>query len=161
MIEWVSGLNHYLATAILSMAPLVETSGSIPVALLVYHWPPVLAYFWTVAFNILPIPFIFWLLPHLTYLLGRFSPHLHQLVQNFYASKIRKHSSTFDKYGALALVIFLAIPGPGSGVWTAALLAWLFNIKKPYAYGGIIIGLLVAALVVTMLTLGGRAILTP
>lgn len=160
-MNWILDLNPYLATAILSMAPLVETSGSMPVAVLVYKWPLLQAYLWTVAWNLVPLPILYWILPHLASLLGRLSPKIERLLEQFYASKIRKHSAIFDKYGALALVIFLSVPGPGSGVWTATLLAWLFNIKKSYAFAGIIIGLLVAGLVVAMITLGGRAILNP
>ena len=67
----------------------------------------------------------------------------------------RKHSAKFDRWGSLALMLFVAIPLPITGGWTGALLAYLFGIKLRFAIPNILIGLLVAGILVTSITLGG------
>ncbi len=67
----------------------------------------------------------------------------------------RRHSRHFERWGNLALFLFVAIPLPGTGAWTGALLAFLFNLRFSLALLSIAAGVLVAGFLVTVLTLGG------
>jgi uncharacterized membrane protein len=52
------------------------------------------------------------------------------------------------------LFLFTAVPLPGSGVWTASVLATVFNIKRSYAVQAITLGMLAAGLIVVLITSG-------
>jgi uncharacterized membrane protein len=66
----------------------------------------------------------------------------------------RKTRAKIEKYGAWALISFVAIPLPYTGAWTGALAAWLFDIPAKKAVPYIIIGILIAGIIVTAVTLG-------
>ena len=59
-----------------------------------------------------------------------------------------------EKYGALGLLLFVAIPLPGTGVYSAAILAFLFGIRFWYSFISLTLGMLVAGVVVTLASTG-------
>ena len=67
----------------------------------------------------------------------------------------RVQSRRFDRYGGLALVILVAIPLPMTGAWTGSLAAWTFGIPPRLAIPLIALGVLIAGLIVTVVTLSG------
>jgi len=66
----------------------------------------------------------------------------------------RKASPIVDKYGTIGLAIFIGIPFPGSGVWTGALAAYLLGIDFKKFVVADVIGVLIAASIVTAIVLG-------
>lgn len=70
-----------------------------------------------------------------------------------------KHTERIDQYGALGLAIFVAIPSPGTGAWTGALVAWLFGMDLKFAVPAIIVGVLTAGTLVMAVSTGALAIL--
>ena len=58
------------------------------------------------------------------------------------------------KYRLLGLFLFVAIPLPGTGAWTGALIADLFDIRVKHSLPVIALGVLVAALIVSALSYG-------
>jgi uncharacterized membrane protein len=65
--------------------------------------------------------------------------------------RTRKNSDVIQKYEALGLVIFVAIPLPITGAWSGVIAASLFKIRFRYAFISIIAGILCAGLIVTAL----------
>ena len=59
-----------------------------------------------------------------------------------------------EKYSALGLCILVAIPLPGTGAWTGALVAAVLGIRLKKATPAIVIGVLIAAAIVTFVTYG-------
>jgi len=104
---------------------------------------------------ILPVPFLLKLLPAFTAWL-----HTHvggkpsEWVNWLYKKTHAKHSTSFYRWGSALLIIMIAVPLPGTGVWTAALVAFLFNIPFRRAMGVIIIGAILDATIVTALSTG-------
>lgn len=77
-------------------------------------------------------------------------------VLTLYAARLRRvQSRRFQRYGPLALVILVAIPLPMTGAWTGSLAAWVFGIPVRQAISLIALGVLVAGVIVTILTLSG------
>lgn len=104
---------------------------------------------------ILPIPFILWLLPAFTaWLHKHVGGRASEWVNWLYAKTRAKHSESFYRWGSLALILMIAIPLPGTGVWTAALVAFLFNIPFWRAMTVIVIGAILDAAIVTALSKG-------
>jgi len=69
--------------------------------------------------------------------------------------KINKH---VDKYGELAVAIFIGIPLPGSGVYSGAIAAYLLGLKYRKFIIANIIGVLIAGIIVTIISLTGAGI---
>lgn len=65
----------------------------------------------------------------------------------------KKTQAKIEKYGSLALILFVAIPLPYTGAWTGSLAAWLFGIPFKKSILNIFIGILIAGIIVTVTTL--------
>ena len=63
-----------------------------------------------------------------------------------------------EKYEALGLALFVAIPLPVTGAWTGCIAASLFKIRFRYAFPAICVGVFIAAIIVTLLTLVGKGV---
>ena len=67
--------------------------------------------------------------------------------------KTLKKRDKIDKYGIWGLLLFVAIPLPGTGGWTGALLASLLQLDKKKSFGVISIGVFIAGLIISILSL--------
>ena len=69
-------------------------------------------------------------------------------------AKAEKNRRKVEKYEFWGLVLLVAIPLPGTGAWTGALVAALFDVEGMKATSAILLGVLIAALIVSMITTG-------
>ena len=158
LIQWISGIPSVLQMMILSAFPLTELRGSIPFAYLnpEWVWPWWKIYLLAVAGNVLPIPLILWLLGPVSKYLSRW-----KIFERFFNSlfeKARKRAGTkIEKYEALGLTLFVAIPLPVTGAWTGCVAAFLFGIPKRFAIPAIVIGVMIAGGIVTLIMTGALA----
>ena len=133
--------------------PVSELRGAIPLAIVYYQMPPVLAYLLGVAGNLLPIVPLLLLLERLVSLLSRWAI-FERFFEWLFARTRRRFSAAVQRLGALTLVLIVAIPLPMTGAWTGCLVAVLFGIPFRQAVGLIALGVLLAGLIVTLGTLG-------
>jgi uncharacterized membrane protein len=154
IMQALAGIPPEATAAILATLPLTELRGALPVALLVLELPNGSAYFWTVLGNLVPMFFIFWLLPIVITFARKQSGWLDNVLEKYFLKLKKKHGEKYSKWGAFFLMLFVAIPLPGSGVWTGSVLAVLFEIKPKLAMSYITIGLLIAGLLVMAITKG-------
>lgn len=150
-LEALSGIPLAWRVVLLSMVPVVELRGSIPLAL-AWGMAPARAFFLAVGANLLPVVPLLLSLEPLSRWLGRF-PLLGHLLEILF-TRARRHSRQVEKYGVLGLALFVAVPAPGTGVWTGCVLAFLLGIRFWYALGAIALGVIIAGLVVTLAGLG-------
>lgn len=155
----LSSFPHWLATLIIGALPVFELRGAIPIALGVYGMSPVSAYIFAVAGNMIPvIPLLLYLDPVSSYL------RRYAIFEKFFSWLFerthRNHSERFEKYGTLALTIFVAIPLPVTGAWTGCAAAFVFGIKFRNAFPAILAGVLIAGIIVTAVTLTGISLLS-
>jgi uncharacterized membrane protein len=75
---------------------------------------------------------------------------------NWLFERTRRKSGLVQKYEAIGLILFVAIPLPVTGAWTGSVAASLFNLKFRLAFPAIIIGVVIAGIIVTFLVLTGR-----
>ncbi len=143
----------------LSMLPVTELRITIPLFLATR---PELPVWYTVILcivgNILPTLFLLWFLPHFTAFVHKYFPDkniIKRLINWVYRASRQKHGQKFYRYGSLALIILVAVPLPGTGAYTGSLLAFLFNIPYLKALGLISLGVVIAGLIVTVISLGG------
>jgi uncharacterized membrane protein len=154
-----STLPPWLSTILLSMLPVSELRGAIPVAIGIYHFDPLTAYILTVFGNFLPVVPILLLLEPVSGYLRRY-PLWDRFFKWLFTRTHRNHSESFEKYGTLALALFVAIPLPVTGAWTGCVAAFVFGIKFKHALPAITAGILIAGIIVTTLTVGVKTILT-
>jgi uncharacterized membrane protein len=138
---------------VIAMIPISELRGAIPVALGAYNMNPAEAYFFSVTGNIIPVVPLLLFLGRVERWLRRFS-FFRWFFDGLFSRTRRRTEAKVQKYGALGLVPFVAIPLPVTGAWTGVAAAYIFGIKFKYAFPAITVGVLIAGVVVTLASIG-------
>lgn len=151
LIQFVANVPHELATVFLSMIPVAELRFAIPWAILNYDISPLPAFIFAVIGNLIPVPFIILFIRQIFNWLKKFSLFrgLVEKLEERGTSKIE----TVEKYKFWGLFIFVAVPLPGTGAWTGALIAALMNMRLKDALPSITLGVITAGIIVTTLSL--------
>ena len=148
------GFTPELAVFLTSMLPVIELRGALPLAINVFNisWPK--AFLIAYIGNMIPAPIILWLLGPIVKLLSRI--HLFKKFFDWLFERTRKRSNKMiEKYEEIGLMAFVAIPLPGTGAWTGALIAFLFGLDYKKSLLIIAIGVFIAGIIVTCLCLLG------
>jgi len=136
---------------LVSMIPLLELRGSILAAgFMNTTFLP--TYISAVLGNMLPIPFILIFIEMVFNLMEKIS-FLEKIPKKI-KEKVLSKSEQIEKYGYFGLFIFVAIPLPGTGAWTGALLAVLLGLKKGKSLLAILLGVMTAGLIMSLLAFG-------
>lgn len=143
---------EYLITFILSMTPIIELRGAIPVGVAMG-----LSYLesFLISFvgNIIPIYFIVKFIKPLFNFFGRFKTF--KKIIDWATDKATKHIETNEKlqnYTMVGLFLFVAIPLPGTGAWVGSLIANFLNIPVKKAFWPLAAGVLAAGIIILTLT---------
>ena len=144
-------------TFLMAMVPVVELRGAIPygvIAGLDVHEAFLLA----VIGNLVPIPFLVVFTRKVFEWLRTRSEWLDRLVHRLEA-KADKNKVLVERYKFFGLMLLVAIPLPGTGAWTGALVAAMLDMRLKRAMPAIIVGVIVAGVIVTSVTYGAGALL--
>jgi len=144
-----------VTVALVATLPVIELRGAIPVgaALGLGPWETFVA---AVIGNIIPvIPLVYLLDPVQGWLRRNFKAFDRFFVWLFARTRAR-HSDRYEKMKDLALILFVALPLPGTGGWTGAAAAFVFGVKKGRALLLISIGIVLAGIAVTLFIEAGR-----
>ena len=114
---------------------------------------PICAISASVAGNLLPVPFIILFIRQVFAWLRQRNAKLDALV-NRLESRAESKRTTVERYAFWGLVILVAVPLPGTGAWTGALIAALLNMKMKQAIPIIFVGVCIAGIIVTGITYG-------
>ncbi len=146
-------IHNFFELVLLTLTPAFELRASIPYGILGpgLNWPEVFAI--VVVVNILLGLVLFLLLDRLVKLFTRIQ-FIKDIYMRIVARTQRKVQPYMEKYGTIGLGLFIGIPLPGSGVWTGALAAYLLGLRFKKFLIADIIGVLIAATIVTALSLG-------
>ena len=139
------------ALFVISMIPFIELRGAIIFgAAMSIPWPH--AFLVSFIGNILPVPFLILLArPIFAWLKGtRLLAGFTQRVEN----RLMRKADKVEKYSALGLFLFVAIPLPGTGAWSGSLIAALLNVKLRHALPAIIAGVFTAGVIMTIASYG-------
>ena len=152
-----SDVIHYLIVFLISMVPLIELRGAIPYGLALatqFGLDPVAIYVISIIGNCIPVPFILFFIKRILTWMQRCRIRLFNRVSNWVVNKAQKNSVKVQKYAVLGLFLFVAIPLPGTGAWTGALVAEMFDMKKRYAFPSIFLGVITAGILMSLITGG-------
>lgn len=145
-------LGKMTFTSLVAMLPVVELRGGIPfgVSLGLTHAEAFLA---AVIGNIIPLPFIVVYIRRVFQWLRRHMPNLDHFLDQL-ERKAHLKGRKVSKYKYLGLMIFVAIPLPGTGGWTGALVAAFLDMPLRKALPSLVLGVLIAGFLVTGITYG-------
>ena len=148
-------LKNYLLIFFISMVPIVELRGAIPIGLGL-GLPALPTYLLCVLGNMVPVPFIY--LFARRFLIWGYDKPLIGGICRFCINKGEKGGRALEaKAGkglTLALLLFVGIPLPGTGAWTGALIAAVLNMRLKRAVPVIFLGVIIAGCIITLLTHG-------
>ncbi|MBD3245128.1 MAG: ligand-binding protein SH3 [Candidatus Moranbacteria bacterium] len=153
IVELLSNVPQEISVMIISMLPVSELRGAIPAGILMYKINPVLVYLLAVVGNLIPVVFILLLLEKLDNFLRKRSRFFAGLFDKIYTRTRKRGEHKIKKAGSIALVTIVAIPLPMTGAWTGSLLAVLLKIPFKKAFPLIALGVVIAGIIVSMLTL--------
>lgn len=145
-----------LITFLMAMVPVVELRGAIPYGVIAGLSVPE-AFILAVLGNLAPIPFLVVFTRKVFEWLRTKSEGLDRIVRKLEA-KAEKNKEIVEKYEFFGLMILVAIPLPGTGAWTGALVAAMMNMRLKRAMPAITVGVIVAGVIVTTLTYGAGAL---
>ena len=154
MIEWLTQttLGKLLQTFFISMVPVAELRVGIPYGVslgLDYH----LAALAAILGNLFPVPVIIAYVQQIFRWLRRRNARLDAWVSGM-EDKAELKGEKVRRYGMLGLCLLVAIPLPGTGAWTGALVAAVLGLRTRNAMPAIALGVLIAAAIVLGVTYG-------
>lgn len=159
IIAFLAGLfSKEVVVVLLAALPIFELRLSMPIAILKFNMPAQKAFLLSILGNMLPvIPFLIFLRWAVVRL-----EHLHFIgkILMWWFKKAESKSKAIQTYGFWGLVIFVAIPFPGTGAWTGCVAATLFNFKLLRATTAVFLGVLGAGIIVLSLC-GGLSQILP
>jgi len=154
ILSWFNFLPAEVLTFVVAATPISELRGAIPLALGVFGFSPVKSFIIAWVGNLLPAVFLLWWLGPVSDFLSRHFALAKKFFDWLFARTRRKFSGRYETLGEVALVIFVAVPLPLTGVWTGAVAAFLFGLPKKRSLGLVGLGAAFAGLIVTALSLG-------
>jgi uncharacterized membrane protein len=154
IIGWFSGLPKELATFLTAMMPVTELRASIPVAIIKYEMQPFWAWFWSVTGNTIMGGLVMLFVRPVSVLIIERVDFLNKFWERYIERIKTKNEKKFEKWGALALITFVAIPLPVTGAFTGAVAASVFRIDFKKALLSLFAGCVIAGIIVTGITIG-------
>lgn len=154
MLEWMTATaaGKFVTTFFISMLPIVELRAGLPYGIaLGLDYP--LALTAALVGNMIPVPFIVVYIRRIFVWLRAHFAKMDSFITKL-EEKAHLKGETVRKYGPLGLLIFVAIPLPGTGAWTGALIAALLDMRLKSAVPSIFMGVCIAATIMTLLTFG-------
>jgi uncharacterized membrane protein len=150
-------MSPYLQAFILSLIPIAELRGGIPLAVArgIPLWN---AYLLCVFANILVIPFVFLFLNTLHHLFYRI--RIYRGTFDRYVNRtLARAEIRVKKYGYWGVMLFVAIPLPITGAYTGTLAAWLLKLDMRKAFWYLALGVVISGIIVSIALVTGAGIL--
>ncbi len=155
LLQWfmdaLEGISGEWVSFIVSMVPLIELRGGL-IAAAALGVDILVAVPLCIGGNLLPVPFILWLITPIFNALKRtrlFRPMVEKLEK-----RAMNKSDKIEKGYFWGLALFVGIPLPGTGAWTGALIASLLNIPFKKAFPAILLGILIATVIMALVSYG-------
>ena len=161
MIDFAAVLSDIpptLATPLIAMFPIGELRAAVPIALTVYDLPVWQAGLLSILGNMVPVSILLAIYGPISRWLSKRSERARKFFDWMFSMTKERHKEKFRKWGAAALILFVAIPLPITGAWTGSVAAFVFGIDYKPAFGYILLGVCIAAVIMTLLTLAGGGV---
>ena len=144
-------MMKYLYTFFISMLPIIELRGAIPVGA-ASGLPWYINYLLCCVGNMLPVPVILFFVEYVLNFMKQVK-HLDRIAY-WVEEKAEKYKGQVTKYATWGLLLFVAVPLPGTGAWTGSLVAAFIKMKKKTAFFSVLGGVLIAGVIITLISYG-------
>jgi len=150
-------MMNILKVILLSMVPLVEQRGAIPLGIIGYHLNPFLVFFASLLGSFLPAPIIYFSFNKIFDFMKKFK----QLdwFTKFVENKVQKGSKQLEKYKEVGLITFVGIPLPTTGLWTGTAIAAFMGLDFKKSMWCVFLGGVVSAVIITIVSVIAPAVL--
>lgn len=147
---------QYIAVFLISMVPIVELRGAIPIALGM-GLPTIPAYIVCVLGNMLPVPFVYFFARKVL-VWGSDKKYIGKLFTFFLTKGERAGQKLTQAAGRgglfIALLLFVGIPIPGTGAWTGTLGASFLNMGIKSTALSVSLGVILAGIIMALASTG-------
>lgn len=145
-------MSDFFWVLLISVVPVIELRGAIPVGcgLGLPAWQTFLA---AVVGNMIPVPFIILFIRRIFAFIRLQWPWLNSLLDGI-EKRAEKKIETVQKFEFWGLLLFVALPLPGTGAWTGSLIAALLDIRLRRALPAILAGVIIAGVVMSLVSYG-------
>jgi len=155
--SWLNlGFSRELVVFLISMLPVFELRGALPVGInmfgIAWYWAFLLA----VLGNLLPVPFLLLFFNVVAKQLRKV--RLFDRFLTWITERSQRRGKAVEKGGWIGLMLFVGLPIPGTGAWTGSLIAVILGMKFLRAFTAILVGVLLAGAIVTALCVLGITI---
>jgi len=141
------GIPQEFIVVLVSALPILELRGGIPLSVYTFDMSYRKSYMLAVFGNLIPVIPLLLFLTSIAKLVSRYEP-LGGLL-NWFFGLTRRRGGLIEKYEALGLILFVAIPLPVTGAWTGAVASVLFGLRFRYALPSIGAGVSIAGVIVS------------
>lgn len=139
------GFPPEIQVLIIAALPVLELRGAIPYGVWVLKLSPFKTLLFALIGNLLVIMPVLFILDVLITRFEKFE------IGKKLVERAKRRGKLVEKFELLGLFLFVAIPLPGTGAWTGALLSFVFGIRKRLAIPSISLGIIMAGLIVTLI----------
>ncbi|MFH1325929.1 MAG: small multi-drug export protein [Candidatus Falkowbacteria bacterium] len=153
-IELFKDIPPQIAILLMTMIPIAENRVSIPVALGIYKMSVWQAIFWSSIGDIIAAFIIVYSLNKVYSFMSNRANFIDKIFDWFFTRTERKFAKKYEKWGEIALMIFVAIPLPVTGAWTGSIASFLFGIKPWRALLFISAGVIISGVIISLGSLG-------
>lgn len=144
LFNWLLGAGRELAVVIISMVPLMELRGAVPLGVTAgLAWNEVMPL--AILGNMIPIPFLLFFGEKILDWVCTLPP-LTKFATS-YKEKLLSKTDQVTKYARIGLFLFVAVPLPGTGAWSGALIATILKMPKTKALLSILAGVVTAGII--------------
>ena len=147
-------LPQWVKVFVMSMVPWLESRYVIPFAIVRFGWEWWQAFPLAILGNMVPVPFILLFFHSVERFLRRYKMFANLLDKLFTITR-KRADSKIKQYEYLGLLVFVAVPLPFTGAWTGSLIAYLFNLRFSKSIVTILVGVIIASVITTIVTLTG------
>lgn len=158
-------MKNALYVFLISILPLIELRGAVPVGAAM-GIPFYITFLAAVVGNVLPVPFILMFIPKILDFMARFK--IFRPIVEWLRKKANKNRGKIIKddeiipggehrmSGAIftALLLFVALPVPGTGAWTGSLVAALFDLPKKQSFLAVTLGVMLCGVIMCLASYG-------
>ncbi len=149
-------LKKYIIVFLISMVPIVELRGAIPIGIGAYNLPVLTTFIICIIGNMIPVPFIF-LFARKVLEWGQDKPYIGPLFKWFIKKGHKGGQKLQSKAGRglyYALFLFVGIPIPGTGAWTGTLAASILDLDFKKTVFSVLGGVLLAGIIMAVSSYG-------
>ncbi|MDY4796637.1 MAG: small multi-drug export protein [Floccifex porci] len=149
-------LKKYIIVFLISMVPIVELRGAIPIGVGAYNLPVLTTFIICIIGNMIPVPFIF-LFARKVLEWGQGKPYIGPLFKWFIKKGHKGGQKLQSKAGRglyYALFLFVGIPIPGTGAWTGTLAASILDLDFKKTVFSVLGGVLLAGIIMAVSSYG-------